>query len=149
MCVDNPETVSYNMRKCAYRGIRMYQYVKALKAISDDTRLRIISLLLERECCVCEVMQALEISQTRASRNLTMLFDAGFLNMRKEGLWSLYSLDYKEMPEYLAKLIESIKLVLLKNKTAIQDRERLKITTRSGIVCCQNSKVAHSSSVSS
>jgi ArsR family transcriptional regulator, arsenate/arsenite/antimonite-responsive transcriptional repressor len=117
----------------------MYQFVKALKAISDDTRLRIINLLLERECCVCEVMQALEISQTRASRNLTMLYDAGFLKLRKEGLWSLYSLDQEGMPEYLAKLVESTKLALIDNKIAVQDRERLKTTTRTGISCAQNS----------
>jgi len=114
----------------------MYQFVKALKAISDETRLRMINLLLERECCVCEVMQALEISQTRASRNLNMLYDAGFLKLRREGLWALYSLD-KEMPAYQAELIESVKLALLENKTASQDRERLKITTRTGISCRQ------------
>jgi ArsR family transcriptional regulator len=74
------------MHKCAYGGIGMYDLVKAMKALSEDTRVRIINLLLVRECCVCEVMQALEISQTRASRNLSMLYDAGFLKMRKEGL---------------------------------------------------------------
>jgi ArsR family transcriptional regulator, arsenate/arsenite/antimonite-responsive transcriptional repressor len=116
----------------------MYQFVKALKAVSDDTRLRIINLLLERECCVCEVMQALEISQTRASRNLTMLYDAGFLKLRKEGLWSLYSLGQEDMPEYLAKLVESIKLALIDNKIAVQDRERLKTTTKTGISCAKN-----------
>jgi ArsR family transcriptional regulator, arsenate/arsenite/antimonite-responsive transcriptional repressor len=126
------------MRKCAYGGISMYQFVKALKAISDDTRLRIINLILERECCVCEVMQALKISQTRASRNLTMLYDAGFLKLRKEGLWSLYSLDREGMPKHLAKLVESVKLALSDNEVAIQDRERLKSATRTGINCAQN-----------
>ena len=56
----------------------MREVVKAMKALSDDTRLRILNLLLERECCVCEVIQALEISQTRASRNLGILHDAGY-----------------------------------------------------------------------
>jgi ArsR family transcriptional regulator, arsenate/arsenite/antimonite-responsive transcriptional repressor len=116
----------------------MYQFVKALKAISDDTRLRMINLLLERECCVCEVMQALAISQTRASRNLTLLHDAGFLKLRKEGLWSLYSLDYDRMPAHLSELIDSVKLALSDNEVAIQDRERLKSTTRTGISCAQN-----------
>ena len=73
----------------------MYSLVKAMKALSDETRLRIINLLMERECCVCEVVQAMEISQTRASRNLMMLYDAGFLKLKKEGLWSIYSLDKK------------------------------------------------------
>jgi ArsR family transcriptional regulator, arsenate/arsenite/antimonite-responsive transcriptional repressor len=113
----------------------MYHLVKAMKALSEDTRLRIINLLLVRECCVCEVMQALEISPTRASRNLNMLYDAGFLKMRKEGLWSLYSLDKEGMPGYLMKLAEAIALALTDNKEAQGDRERLKNARRTGTIC--------------
>jgi ArsR family transcriptional regulator, arsenate/arsenite/antimonite-responsive transcriptional repressor len=113
----------------------MYTLVKAMKALSDDTRLRIMNVILERECCVCEVMQALEISQTRASRNLTMLYDAAFLKLKKEGLWSLYSLNIEGMPEYSAKLVEAVKMALANNKTAREDRERLKKAVRSGISC--------------
>jgi ArsR family transcriptional regulator len=113
----------------------VYNLVKAMKALSDDTRLRIMNVLQERECCVCEVMQALEISQTRASRNLSMLYDAGFLKLRKEGLWSLYSVDIEGMPEYSARLVEAVKLALSVNKIAEQDRERLKTAVRSGTGC--------------
>jgi ArsR family transcriptional regulator, arsenate/arsenite/antimonite-responsive transcriptional repressor len=115
----------------------MNKIVKSIKALSDDTRLRIINLLLVKECCGCEVVQALGISQTRASRNLTMLYDAGFLKLRKEGLWSLYSLN-EEMPEYLTKLVEAVKLALASSKVAIQDRERLKKATRYGSNCVKN-----------
>jgi ArsR family transcriptional regulator, arsenate/arsenite/antimonite-responsive transcriptional repressor len=113
----------------------MYNLVKSMKALSDDTRLRIINVIIQRECCVCEVMQALEISQTRASRNLTMLHDAGFLKLRKEGLWSLYSLNTEEMPEYSTKLVEAVKSALTSNKVAENDRQRLKIAVRSGTGC--------------
>jgi ArsR family transcriptional regulator, arsenate/arsenite/antimonite-responsive transcriptional repressor len=113
----------------------MYKLVKAMKALSDDTRLRIMNIIFERECCVCEVMQALEISQTRASRNLTMLYDAGFLKLRKEGLWSLYSLNMKGMPEYSTKLVEAVKSALASNKIAENDRQRLKKAVRSGTGC--------------
>jgi len=113
----------------------MYNLVKAMKALSDDTRLRIMNLIIERECCVCEVMQALEISQTRASRNLTMLYDAGFLKLKKEGLWSLYSLDIEGMPEYSAKLVEAVKSALAGNNEAEKDRQRLKKAVRRGTGC--------------
>ena len=69
----------------------MRELTKAFKALSDETRLRILNLLMERECCVCEVMQVLNISQSRASRSLSALYDAGFLKLRREGLWSLYA----------------------------------------------------------
>ncbi len=65
----------------------MQDLLKAMKALSDETRLRILKILLERECCVCEIMQALDISQSRASRNLGILEDVGFLKARRDGVW--------------------------------------------------------------
>ena len=112
----------------------MRELVKATKALSDETRLRVLNLLAERECCVCEVMQALSITQTRASRNLAMLHDAGFLKLRKEGLWSLYSID-REMPGYLSDLVGAAGKVLKDDKAAASDRERLRAAQRVGPGC--------------
>jgi ArsR family transcriptional regulator, arsenate/arsenite/antimonite-responsive transcriptional repressor len=119
----------------------MYELMKAVKALSDETRLRILSLLLQRECCVCEVMQVLDISQTRASRNLSMLYDAGFLNLRKEGLWTLYSLN-ENKPEYMARLVQAVELATANNKDILTDRERLESATRIGPGCEQKSSGA-------
>ncbi len=110
----------------------MRDLLKATRALSDETRLRILNLLLERECCVCEVMQALDISQTRASRNLNILYDAGLLTMRKEGLWSLYSITREDTMAYLPEIIETIKKGLKGNRVAAQDRARLKNAERVG-----------------
>ena len=115
----------------------MRDLVKAFKALSDETRLRILNLLLERECCVCEVMQALGISQTRASRNLNVLYDAGFLKLRKDGLWSLYSIDRERIKPYYAYLIEAVRKGLKGNELVVQDRERLKIAKRVGPGCAR------------
>ena len=71
----------------------MMDILKVFKALSDETRLRIVNLVLERECSVCEIMQAMRISQTRASRGLTVLHNAGILKLRRDGLWVLYSID--------------------------------------------------------
>jgi len=104
--------------------------VKALKALSDETRLRILNLLLERECCVCEVMQVLDISQTRASRNLNILYDAGFLKLRREGLWALYSIDLEALKDYHVELLESVRQGLKDNQVARDDRHKLKSAQR-------------------
>jgi ArsR family transcriptional regulator len=103
----------------------MRDTIKAFKALSDETRLRILNLILERECCVCEVMQALRISQSKASRGLTALYDAGFLKQRKDGLWSLYSIDTESMKDYISDLIEAAKKAVKDNRLAALDRERL------------------------
>ncbi|MDY6916356.1 MAG: metalloregulator ArsR/SmtB family transcription factor [Chloroflexota bacterium] len=115
----------------------MREYVKAFKALSDETRLRIMNLLLERECCVCEVMQALDISQTRASRNLTALYDAGFLRLRKDGLWSFYSLDRDRMRGYMSDLVDAVRGALAGNEEAARDLERLSRAERVGPRCAE------------
>jgi len=83
----------------------MRELVKVFKALSDETRIRIMKLLSEGELCVCEIMQALEISQSRASRNLGILKDAGLLVDRRDGQWVHYSLSKEGVTDY-ASLLE-------------------------------------------
>ena len=115
----------------------MRDAVKAFKALSDETRLRILNILLERECCVCEVMQALDISQTRASRNLGVLHDGGFLKLRRDGLWALYSIDREGMKDYLSDLVKLTARVLEGNPAVDLDRERLMRADRVGPGCAE------------
>ena len=115
----------------------MRDTIKAFKALSDETRLRILNILLERECCVCEVMQALDISQTRASRNLAALLDAGFLKLRRDGLWSLYSIDREGTKGYLKDLVQAVTKALEGNHVVALDRERLKKADRVGPGCAE------------
>ena len=110
----------------------MRELVKTFKALSDETRLRILNVLMERECCVCEVMQALDISQPRASRNLNALYDAGLLKLRREGLWALYSIDKESLREHYGDMVEAINKELEGNETALRDRQRLKSAERVG-----------------
>ena len=113
----------------------MEDLIKALKALSDETRLRILNLLLERECCVCEIMQALDISQSRASRNLGILQDAGFLKSRRDGLWIVYSIDWQTANRYATPLTELLKDSAVSNEVLTQDKERLKHAARVGPGC--------------
>ena len=110
----------------------MHDLIKAMKALSDDTRLRILNVLLERECCVCEVMRALDISQSRASRNLGILKDAGFLKERRDGLWIVYSIDWQAANRYATSLAKLVKGSLVSNEVLAKDRERLSHATRVG-----------------
>ncbi len=113
----------------------MRDVIKAAKALSDETRLRILNILLERECCVCEVMQALEISQSRASRNLGILQNAGFLRTRREGMWVLYSADESSGNRFAVSLTALLKEFFVDDDTLELDRERLKRSVRIGPGC--------------
>ena len=110
----------------------MQELIKALKALSDETRLRILNTLLERECCVCEIMQALDISQSRASRNLGIIQDAGFLKARREGAWMLYSIDWDTTNCHAVSLVKLLKDSPVSYDTLAEDRERLKKAVRMG-----------------
>ncbi|NWF77665.1 MAG: winged helix-turn-helix transcriptional regulator [Chloroflexi bacterium] len=110
----------------------MRDFVNLFKALSDETRIRILKVLLERECCVCEVMQALNISQSRASRNLGILENAGFVKSRRDGLWIIYSIDEQKMNSYAALLVELLRDSLVDNETILQDRQRLRHARRVG-----------------
>ena len=110
----------------------MQEFLRAMKALSDETRLRIIYILLERECCVCEVMQALDISQTRASRNLGILYEAGFLKTRRDGPWIVYYMDWKTSNKSASSLINLFKELPVNEDLLVKDKERLKLAKRTG-----------------
>jgi len=63
---------------------------KVFKALADENRLRILSLLKIREMCVCEVMVALDLTQPTASHHLRILENAGLVKDRKKGKWVFY-----------------------------------------------------------
>ena len=106
--------------------------IKVFKSISDITRLRIIKILQEKdELCVCEIVQALDISQTRASRNLGILKNAGFVVDRRDGLWIYYSINKEMSNQYHMQINILIKDWLNNEKIVQKDKERLKKTNKS------------------
>jgi len=76
-----------------------------LKALADETRLRIINLLYEKELCVCDIYEALNITQTKASRHLQYLKHAGLVEDRKHAQWIYYSLRREETLKFINHLI--------------------------------------------
>jgi ArsR family transcriptional regulator len=72
----------------------MEQFVEQLKSLGDVTRLKIIRLMIEvgEDLCVCEIMDALEVSHCNISRHLKILKTAGFVKEKKEGRWVHFSL---------------------------------------------------------
>ncbi|MDX2036194.1 MAG: metalloregulator ArsR/SmtB family transcription factor [Isosphaeraceae bacterium] len=62
------------------------------KAFADPVRLRLLTLLVGREVCVCHLHEALELPQPTVSRHLASLRAAGIVETRKQGLWVYYRL---------------------------------------------------------
>ncbi len=72
------------------RAAGLSLHAALFKALSDETRLRIYLLLGQGELCVCQIQVALAMSQTKISRHLTVLRNAGLVTARREGLWMYY-----------------------------------------------------------
>ncbi|ALS28799.1 ArsR/SmtB family transcription factor [Paenibacillus thermoaerophilus] len=70
-----------------------------LKALADPTRLKILSLLRTRDCCVCELVPLFNISQPAISKHLSRLKTAGLVHETRRGQWVFYSLNEKKLEE--------------------------------------------------
>ncbi len=74
------------------------------KALGSETRLKILKLLSVREMCVCEVMVALDLTQSTASHHLNLLENVGLVIDRKEGQWVFYSIAKPKLVDDMAGL---------------------------------------------
>jgi ArsR family transcriptional regulator len=103
----------------------MKQYVDLFKALSDETRLRIMVLLSEEELCVCQIEAALELPQAKVSRHLTVLRYAGLVKDRRDGLWIYYSLT-EPRNKVEENLFECFRECLRKDKSFRTDLANMK-----------------------
>lgn len=103
----------------------MKETAKIFKALSDETRLRILVLLREYgELCVCDLMTALELPQSTVSRHVAYMKNAGLLNDKRCGVWMHYSIR-QESGQFQKALIGSTFNILYDDETAAGDRARL------------------------
>lgn len=66
------------------------------KALSDESRLRIILLLYVNEMCVCELCETTGLSQPMVSRHLSLLRALDIVSTRRSGQWIYYSVNRKD-----------------------------------------------------
>ena len=75
----------------------MKELLSIFKALSDETRLRILKLLENGELCVCHIVAAVDMSQSKVSFHLKVLKDAGLVKDRRDGKWMHYRLNETDM----------------------------------------------------
>ncbi len=75
----------------------MEELLNIFKALSDETRLRILKLLEHGELCVCDIVAALDMIQPKVSFHLSVLKEAGLIKDRRQGKWIHYSIDSSDM----------------------------------------------------
>lgn len=76
--------------------------IERAKAIFDPIRLQMIKLLEDREMCVCDITEVLQLSQPRASQHLRILKRAGLVIERRQGKWVYYQANLTALREFIA-----------------------------------------------
>lgn len=96
-----------------------------LKLLGDKTRLTIVGILKQRECCVCEFLEVFEMSQPSISQHLRKLKDAGMVKEERRGQWIYYSMNQqseiygliKDILEHVPDQTDKIKMIEKANPT--------------------------------
>jgi ArsR family transcriptional regulator len=104
----------------------LQDFVKLSKAISDETRVRILKLLGQRELCVCQLMFILEMGQSTVSKHLGILKNAGLVDVRKEWTWSFYKLSKGGMNKFNHDFLKLLSSALEGDFLILKDEERLR-----------------------
>ncbi|SCG82265.1 Arsenical resistance operon repressor [Proteiniborus sp. DW1] len=81
---------------------------KLIKALSDPKRLQIIDILSCGERCACEILDHFDFSQPTLSHHMKVLTDLEIVNVRKDGLWSYYSLNISKCNKIILFLMNII-----------------------------------------
>ncbi len=108
--------------------------IQVMKALADETRMRILNILKDEELCVCEIETVLDITQSNASRHLNRLINAKILDNYKLGNYVYYKINKNGIKEYPF-IKEIIEEHTMKYDMYRKDYERLKRYKQNGLSC--------------
>ena len=103
------------MRKC----------MNITKALSSETRVRILLMLGQSELCLCQIIELLQLSAATVSKHISILIQAGLVDTRKEGRWHYYRLSEKPEREVEAAL-EFLDKALANSRAVKKDKAKVK-----------------------
>ncbi len=104
----------------------MENFLKAIKALADRHRVRVLLALPGQELCLCNLQDLLDLVPSSVSRHMAILQEAGFVTSRKKGKWTYFSLVPLDEDTPCAGLLRWV-LENLENDPATQaDRERVR-----------------------
>ncbi len=91
----------------------MDMFLKSVGALNDETRIRILKFISSNgKVCVCDLEKSFDMIQSRLSRHLKILKEAGFLDVSREGRWAYYVLR-NDLDEYRLACLKEIKSLKL------------------------------------
>jgi ArsR family transcriptional regulator, arsenate/arsenite/antimonite-responsive transcriptional repressor len=116
------------------------------KALADSTRLRILTLLVDGEVCVCDIHDSLRLPQPTVSRHLGYLRRAGLVEARREATWMHYRLA--DVAPVIKSIVQQAAHAMSHVTTSTRDRRRFEkesgravpVVAVSNAPCCAGSR---------
>ena len=121
---------------CRY-VIAVKDLVLSAKAFADPCRVRVVMALRDRELCVCELCDALGVTQSTLSTHLQVIRNAGLVSARKQGKWMYYAIAPKS--ERLVNALFDFYSESLKSDATLRRDEKklsLRLALRDNGECC-------------
>lgn len=112
----------------------MEAILKPIRALSDESRMRILWMLEERYLCVCEIQEGLGLSQSTVSRHMQVLEETGFVVSERDGPWKNYRLNPMPPPHVQA-LLSVVRTEAQSQEEARVLRERMRGIRRENLCC--------------
>ena len=89
-------------------------FLKTVSALNDETRVKLLCFIYENgSMCVCDMQESFGMIQSRLSRHLKILKDAGFLRVDRRGTWAYYSIR-SPLDRFRIEALEEIKSLNIK-----------------------------------
>ena len=104
----------------------MKEFLNVTKALADENRLRMLMALQDRELCVCQITELMGLAISTVSKHLSVLYQAGLVNARKDGRWMYYSLPGKDAPTAAREGVAWVRRSLAGNPRLREDTKKLK-----------------------
>jgi ArsR family transcriptional regulator, arsenate/arsenite/antimonite-responsive transcriptional repressor len=117
-------------------GLNMVEVTTALKALSEEIRIRLLLVLLNEEACVCELMATFNMAQSKLSHHLIALRDAGFIKDDKRGKWNYYWIDMNSLDPMKKELLSSLAGWVDDDSIIEKDRVTLEKVKNKMQICC-------------
>ncbi len=100
--------------------------MKITKALADENRVRMLLALRGGELCVCQITELFGLAPSTVSKHLSILYQAGLAESRKEGRWIYYRLPGRGVPPAVRRAIDWVAQSVNGDAQAAEDAARLK-----------------------
>ena len=132
----------------------MDSLIAITKALSDENRVRALLALGDREVCVCQLIELLQLAPSTVSKHMSILKQAKLVSGRKKGRWMYYRLPGKTAPEIVRQTISLVRQAASDDLRIRKDAERMRkiLGTKKELICERQSiqrkkKIARQESV--